>query len=227
MSDAISMAIKQLTQLFQFYQMLPCQNIPPPSIISTTVDDLLRGGNKKNAYSLIADFEEDNSTIFDSLHSQLNYTSKSPSKKADMHCLDKDLNNFSDRDSSLSGGNSIAIRNNTLDKASTAHEGQVIENSDRISAAEHPQDSSSPVLEGLQQKVSSVSTSLDKPGSNGNMTVISENPTQMAEMITAEDEPLRLSRLMAERLVQAALMAGTKDNVTVMIVLFNDSIDLS
>lgn len=211
--------------------MLPCYGIPPPSIISTTIDDLLRGDTKKNSNNaFIADFEEDSiTTSFDSLHSKLNYTSQDPSKRTDIHCPDENLKYFSGRDSSRSSeGQSIASRNSTLDNTSTAYEGHVIKSSDSISAADHVQDDTLGVLECFKQSAPSLSSSLDRTGSNGHRTILAESPTQMAEAITAEDKTLHLSRLMAERLVQAALMAGSKDNVTVMIVLFSgSSIDLS
>lgn len=183
--------------------MLPCHFIPPPSALSSTVDVLLHGEQKKSKMSIFSDmFKDYDSAVTQNGNSQTELSSKVHTNWSleSVHKHEDSLPTAASRGSGRNDeykGDRVSAENDIL-----------IEDQSDAQKTKNPSD--------IRSKLS---------GSKGSEFSLHSNvstPKLTSEtIVNKEDECLCLSRCMSERLVQAALMAGSKGNVTAIVVLFS------
>lgn len=185
-------------------QMLPCYFIPPPSALSSTVDVLLHGERKKSKMSIFSDVFED----YDSAVTQNGNSQTEPSSKDHTNSSLESVHKHAD---------SLPTAVSRGSDGKDEHKGDLV-SADRDILTEDRSRS-------YAHKTRNPSDICSKSsGSKGSVSLHSKvtTPRLTSEtIVNKEDECLCLSRCMSERLVQAALMAGSKANVTAIVVLFS------
>lgn len=182
-------------------QMLPCHFIPPPSALSSTVDVLLRGEQKQSKMSIFSDVFED----YDSSVSQNGNSQTELSSEVHANTSLESVHKHADSLLTAVSGGSDRKDEYKGDLVSADHD--MTEDRSDAQKTKSPGD--------IRSKSSGNKGSVSLRRSN-----VSTPKLTFKTTVNKEDECLCLSRCMSERLVQAALMAGSKGNVTAIVVLF-------
>ena len=189
--------------LFNLLQMLPSNHVPPPSSISTSLNYIY-----------------DNRESDTNMNSEYSHSSCHASELEELKAADG-FQNESYAQVFGKNGKKISEAKSAFEQHRLMHKESISDAANREKSAA-TQDGS--FVGDMQPEVGSqVQSEVGESGNEADVetdfVTISTRSRLSVQQLNNEHSQRELAKAMSERLVQAALLAGSKDNITVMVVL--------